>query len=437
MIDGGTVKDEIESSLASIERELQLFIEGLGMRPALKMLLDHFIITGNVAYQLDVDGESEVLRVFPLRSFVVDRDPMGGLDEAIICELISPLKIPKGLRNLLPNDNSMAVAGGPDGNVQSGGRPPLKLYTHITWDEKNGVYVKVQEFADKIVPGTRRVYKPEVLPYRFMRGSKEPNSPYGRGIGELVLGDLQTLENIHRSMSDLGALMSRSLVMVSPNGMTDKKKVASAPNGDVITGHSDDVTVLQAEKSRDMQMLMSLAQVIEGRLSTYFLMHNPRHAERVTAEEIRVNQQELQQLLGDTYDILETEFQRPLVEISLEAIGRSAQIPQEVVPIVITGAEALGRGQDFNRLSAFMQTATTTLGPEALQFINLPTALRRLAVGAGVEEDGLIKTAQQIAEERQAAQEQAQQQAVIEKGAGPLAGALAQQMTDEGGGVNE
>jgi hypothetical protein len=51
-----------------------------------------------------------------------------------------------------------------------------------------------------------------------------------------------------------------------------------------------------------------------------------------------------------------------------------------------------------------------------------------------VEEDGLIKSDQQIAEERQAAQEQQQQQTLLEKGVGPAAGALTREAVSGGGG---
>jgi len=72
-------------------------------------------------------------------------------------------------------------------------------------------------------------------------------------------------------------------------------------------------------------------------------------------------------------------------------------------------------------LATFLQTATQILGPEAvLGYTNASDVLKRLGVGFGIDMKGLIKTEEQVQQERQQAQ-QAQQQAEMLKAATPNA----------------
>ena len=83
------------------------------------------------------------------------------------------------------------------------------------------------------------------------------------------------------------------------------------------------------------------------------------------------------------------------------------------MPSVVTGLEALGRGADLQRLDAFVQGVGATLGPELLnQYLNINDYLTRRATALGLITDGLIKTEEQIEQERQQAQMQAAAQAV-------------------------
>jgi hypothetical protein len=78
--------------------------------------------------------------------------------------------------------------------------------------------------------------------------------------------------------------------------------------------------------------------------------------------------------------------------------------------MIITGLEALGRGHDLNKLDVFISGLTSTLGPEIVaQYLNLEDYIARRAAAIGVDTKGLIKTKEEI----EAAQQQAQQQAMM------------------------
>ena len=80
------------------------------------------------------------------------------------------------------------------------------------------------------------------------------------------------------------------------------------------------------------------------------------NAERVTAEEVRLTQLELEQSLGGLYSLLTVEFLIPYLNRILLVLQRSNQIPKLpklVRPKIVAGINSLGRGQDAEALTRF------------------------------------------------------------------------------------
>jgi len=74
--------------------------------------------------------------------------------------------------------------------------------------------------------------------------------------------------------------------------------------------------------------------------------------------------------------------------------------------MVITGVEALGRGQDLNELAGFLQHLTP-LGPDVVrQELNVNEYITRLAASLGIESNGLIKSDEQKQQEAEARKQQ-------------------------------
>ena len=86
----------------------------------------------------------------------------------------------------------------------------------------------------------------------------------------------------------------------------------------------------------------------------------------------------------------------------------------------VTGIEAIGRGDDRNKLIDFIQTANQALGPEVMaRFLNVEEALRRLAASGSIDTTNLVKTQQELQQEAAAQAElarQEQQQSLLETG---------------------
>ena len=258
---------------------------------------------------------------------------------------------------------------------------------------------------------------------------------------------LKSLEGLSQALVESAAASSKVVFMVRPNSSTKKIELSRASNGDIITGSRDDVSTLQVEKQYDLRVVSEAIQRFEERMSYAFLLNSAvqRDADRVTAEEIRYMANELETALGGVYSLLSQEFQLPLVRILMERMSAKGTIPKlpkgTVRPTIITGVEALGRGNDLQKLREFTAEigSIAKMNPEVVQMLNLTDLIKRIATGHGIDTEGLIKSEDQLAAEQQAAQEQAANQQIndtMQQAAPGVAGkmvdaAMQQQQTQE------
>jgi len=412
-------KATIEQGLAKIEKAVMDSIETNNDRVAVYEALKHLIVSGNVLLKLDEDG----LRTYPLNNYVVKRDPRGRILKIIIKEGISPNTLPENLRK--------AVSKVDEENKS------LNLFTCITRQKKK-FYVH-QEIAKKKVFET--YYDLDKLPFIALRFNRIDGMNYGRGHCETFEGDLRSLEGLTRAILEGSSASSKMLFMIAPNGSTRASSVAKAPNGAIIEGSASDVTVLQANKFADFRVGYEMMGRIEQRLQFAFLLNASvqRQAERVTATEVQLIANELNDALGGVYGILTTEFQLPYINTKLDMLKQQKllpNLPKELVKTkIIVGMEALGRASDRLRLLQFMSDLSNTLGAETLaRHINLDDAIKKFAVANGIDTGGLIKSREQIQEEAQAQQQQQfAQQALADPRVAIEAG---KSLADSGASVN-
>ena len=384
-------KATIEQGLAKIEKAVMDSIESNNDRVAVYEALKHLIVSGNVLLKLDEDG----LRTYPLNNYVVKRDPRGRILKIIIKEGISPNTLPENLRK--------AVSKVDEENKS------LSLFTCVTRQKKR-FYVH-QEIAKKKVFET--YYDLDKLPFIALRFNRIDGMNYGRGHCETFEGDLRSLEGLTRAILEGSSASSKMLFMIAPNGSTRASSIAKAPNGAIIEGSASDVSVLQANKFADFRVGYEMMGRIEQRLQFAFLLNASvqRQAERVTATEVQLIANELNDALGGVYGILTTEFQLPYINTKLDMLRQQKllpKLPKELVKTkIIVGMEALGRASDRLRLLQFMSDLSNTLGAETLaRHINLDDAIKKFAVANGIDTGGLIKSKEQIQEEAQAQQQQ-------------------------------
>lgn len=389
-------RSEAEEGLAKIERMVMQEIEVRGLRVPISEALKQLIVAGNVLIYLPPEGQ---IRVFRLDRYVVKRDSMGNPLEIITKESLSPLSLPERAKEVITDPES-------ESNLKD-----LDLYTCVRWTGKN--WKVHQELEGQTVPGSEGSFTKTKTPFIALRFTHMDGEDYGRGYVEEYLGDLKSLESLTQSIVEGSAAAAKVLFLVRPNGTTRIKTLAESPNGAIVTGDDNDVSSLQLGKSQDFNIAQQTIQMLQTRLSRVFLMNSSirRDAERVTAEEIRMARQELEIALGGVYAILSQEFQLPLVEILMHKMGKEKKIPKlpsdGLKPLIVTGVEALGRGEDLNKLGQFLQSLAP-LGEQAMAELNISDYIDRLAGSLGIDTEGLIKSEEQKQVEQQAAMEQQQ-----------------------------
>ena len=407
-------RSELDLSFSKIERMILEYIAASNDRVVVHQALKHLIVSGNALIFMGKNG----LKHFPLQRYVVNRDGNGNVLEIITKEIISRSVLGFEPKPKAPNDPNTEVEGSDEDDAE--------VYTCVKQDERSGRWIWHQEIDDVIIPESRSSAPKNASPWLVLRFNTVDGEDYGRGRVEEFIGDLRSLNGLSQALVEGSSVAAKVVFTVSPSATTKPQTLAQAGNGAIIQGRPEDVGVVQVGKSADFATASQMVMGLEKRISDAFLILNVRDSERTTAEEVRMTQLELEQALGGLYSLLTVEFLLPYLERTLLVLQRSNQIPKLpkdlVHPKIVTGINALGRGQDTAALTQFMQTVAGVLGPEAImKYVNPSEAIKRLAASSGIDYLNLIKTEEQLQQEMAQAQQAHQQQAAMMQQAGQFA----------------
>lgn len=398
------MRAEVEEGLNKIERAVQSEIEAGAVRVSAFEAMKHLLVGGNALLYLPDEGG---MRVFPLEKYVVRRDPMGNVLDIVVKETVAFKSLPKDIQEMI-------LADGPKNDS---GHKDIDLFTHVYLED--GKWTVYQEIKGKVVPGSEGTYPKDKTPWIPVRFTKVDGENYGRSYVEEYLGDIKSLEGLSQAIVEGSAAAAKVLMLVNPNGTTSLQTIAQAPNGEVVEGNAADVTVLQLQKFNDFRVALETMNRIDERLAYAFLLNSAiqRNGDRVTAEEIRYMANELESALGGIYSILSQELQLPIVNRIMFAMERKKKLPVlpkgTVKPVIVTGMEALGRGNDMNKLMQFFQGSAQIA--QLPMEIDKADALMRFGTALGIDMKGLVKSPEQL----QAEQQQAQQMAMMQQGINP------------------
>jgi hypothetical protein len=376
-------KATVDAGLAKIERSVMGWMEANAIRVSCFEALKLLIVTGNSLLYLPPEGG---MKVFKLDQYCIKRDPMGHVLEIVIKERVNPIVLPEEIQE------KVKAAAKQDQSET------IDLYTRIIRTKDK--WETSQEVLDMILPGSEGDYPLDKTPWVALRWSAIGGEDYGRGLIEEYLGDLKTLEALTKAIVEFSAAAAKILIFVNPNGTTRFSDVASKESGAVVAGNKNDVTILQLEKYADFQVAESTANKIEARLSRAFMLIESvqRDAERVTAEEIRQMVKELEDSLGGVYSVLSLEMQLPIVRRVMSQLtmqGKLPPLPKGVVqPVIVTGLEALGRGNDLNRLLTFTNSIMNLAN--APQELNKGNVILQIATALNIPNEGLVYSPEQM-----------------------------------------
>lgn len=410
---------KVDEGLSMVERILMNFIESNSYRVTLFECLKQLIVAGNALLFIpEPEGSYNPMKMYRLSNYVVQRDAYGNVLQIVTMDKVAYSALPEDVKGKLSGDHTP--------------EQELEVYTHIYLDEESGDYLKYEEVEGEEVDGTDAQFPIDACPYIPVRMVRLGGESYGRSYCEEYLGDLRSLEKLQESIVKQAMIASKVIGLVNPAGITQVRRLTKAQTGDFVPGRAEDISFLQLEKQADFSVARVVSESIEARLSFAFMLNSAvqRTGDRVTAEEIRYVASELEDTLGGVYSILSQELQLPMVRVllkQLQATDQIPELPQEAVePTISTGMEALGRGQDLDKLERCI-AAWTALTPLAQDpDLNMQDIKLRIANAIGLDTSGMLLTqGQKQAALAEAAQQEASMSAAQAGGAGLGAAATA------------
>ena len=398
--------EAIEAAMQQLENEALDELEQSSDAVILHAALKQLIVVGNVLLHMP---KKDPARIFRLQNYVVVRDASGNWYEIVAQEKVSKYTLPEDVRITMKDDAEEEVT----------------IYTHVKKEGDKAVWY--QEIEEAKVPGSDGRSSYEDCPYIPLRWAALENENYGRGHCEEYLGDLRSLEALSKDIIAFSAAAAKVIFLDRPNSTTDLEALQDAESGEFVEGNIEDIGVLQLNKYHDFQVTKSQIDDLSLRLSHAFLLTTGtvRNAERVTAEEIRMQAQELEDVLGGVYTVLAAELQQKVVRrliARLKQKGRFPTLPKGAVnPVIVTGFEALGRGHELNKLRQYFADGVGMYGEAFMQEFDPGAVADRLATHHNIDIQALRKTDEMK-------QQEMQMQAgstMLDKATGPVAGAMA------------
>lgn len=401
---------QLEDQLASVEIDATEQLDMVEFRPQATNAAQLLIITGN-ALEYHPDDDKDKVQIYSLRDYCVVRDLNGTVIEIVTrdCkafETFSPEVQEKlrGTKQYHPNQYEDLTK--------------VTIYTQVRL-EKDGKY-HVKQAADLIdleIAGGAS-YPSKTLPWIALTWKLQRGEDYGRGLVEDYAGAFHTIEVLTQSLINIAGVMGNLQFFVDPASMIDVAAVNAAPPGQYHAGRPDQIGTPVINKFNDAQFIKDMIDRYERQISAGFLLTSgtTRDAERVTAEEIRRDANELETSHGGIYSRLAYQWQLPVAYIILNKIGfDDSELGKKITPKIITGMDTLSRQGELDNWQMWVAGLALLEGvPEDVRAVINPSKFAAM-VGRNTQVDykSVLFTETELQQRQEAAMQQ--QQAMMQQ----------------------
>ena len=424
---------DVSALLDSLSMQVYDKMKARNIRDSFFTALQSLIVVGDVAVKLEEDFTFRCIR---FDQYVAMRDVVGDLVEFIHLEFI-----PKD--TTLPADSQQTY--GASLRERQGF---TTLYCRYVVDEE-GKWHGIKQNADGEVID-EGVY--EVFPYAVLRWNSVVSENYGRAKCEEIYGDLKALEAYTESLINSMAAASTFFMGVTPTGVTELTDLASAQNGEWVAARQEDVYVISPAQTMNpqIQQTQQSVEMMRREISEAFLMNRGsiRSAERVTATEVRMIGQELEQVLGGAFSSIARDLLTPMIERTLFLMIQQEEIDERIYSEffsgegqltldIITGLQALSRDTELQKLMQ-MGEMIRNLPEQAIKHFNFEAYGKALISSLGFDPNNWIKSEEELEKQRTAMMEEQQQAQIaqasaasVAQGVGQGVGAATQQLAPQ------
>lgn len=381
---------EVDKALVRGEKRVVRSLDRMGHRTAATLAAKYLIVTGN-ALMYYPDGKTQV---YNTRDYCVLRDLSGTVIEIVTRDM-------KAFETFTEEVQEHLVAMGKDKKYEPG--TDVTLYTQIRLED-NGKY-KVKQAADLIdLEINDNEYAKKDLPWIPLAWNLVRGDDYGRGMVEDYRGAFGAIDVLSQALVE-GVISAAALkFLVNPASVVDVAELNKSPNGSYHSGREGDIVTVKADKHLDFQQVRQVLEDYHRQIGQAFLLNSEvtRNAERVTAEEIRKDAQELEMSFGGIYSRFTEDWQEPVAGLLLSR--QDVRIGEDTIfPIIVTGLDTLSRMGDIDNYRMFADDLSMINAlPETLQqYLKFGELLTWVGNNRGLDYSKFVKTEEEVIADQQ------------------------------------
>lgn len=397
--------EELDKALIRGEKRVLRDLDKMGHRTAATMAAKYLIVTGNTLMYYP-DGKTQV---YSLRDYCVVRDLSGNVIEIVTQDM-------KAFETFSDEVQGKLRAYAKEKKYEDG--TDVVLYTQIKLQD-NGKYA-VRQAADMVeLEINKNEYAKKDLPWIPLTWNLVRGEDYGRGMVEDYRGAFGAIDVLSQSLIE-GIISAAALkFLVNPASVVDVKELNDSPNGSYHVGRDGDVVAVKSDKHLDFQQVRQVLEDYQRQIGQAFLLNSEvtRDAERVTAEEIRQDAQELEMQYGGIYSRFTEDWQEPVAHLLLSK--QDIVVNEETIfPTIVTGLDTLSRMGDIDNYRMFTNdlSLVATLPETVQEYLKTGELITWVGNNRGIDYSKFIKTTQEVINERQQAMQQ--QQAMMQEETG-------------------
>ncbi|QHJ81056.1 MAG: hypothetical protein [Bacteriophage sp.] len=398
----GIDEKELVQMLASAEQRAQLYDAQIQGYLAWVNAAEHLIGAGNAMLYMPPDDNNLV--TYPMDKYVVVRSKSGRVLKMILEEEKIVGEFEPAIQ---------AVIKAKKRGIKNG--DTVQVYTCMKWDNADKKYIIWSEVVEVKIGKEFRVTE-QNNPFIILVWKRLYGEAYGRGLLEVIAGDLFVYQFLSKAIAKGCALMSEVKFLVRRGSATTPQQHAKAESGEYIYGEEGDITVVQLDKYADYQTVSSVMEIYARRIGQAFLSNSAirRDAERVTTVEIRQDALELETTLGGAYSQIAANGQLPYARLLLKRISFKVG-ESDVMPVITTGIGALGKAGELDKLVQFseLMSIPNNWSEAAQGRIKWSDYMVMMAANLNMETPWLM-TEDEYAKQQAALQQQQQQQQLAE-----------------------
>lgn len=335
---------KVDKELSTTEKQAIEYLDMVAYRPQATFAAQLLVATGNA---LMYHPEGKPVQVFSMKDYCVCRDLSGVVIEIMTRECKSFETFHSTVQTKI-RDTKQHEGYEDDSDIT--------VYTQIKLEEDGKFYAK-QEACLVALDTTGAHWPVETLPWLPLTWTLVRGEDYGRGLVEDYAGAFHAIEVFTQSLVNLAGIMGDIKFLVDPSSVIDVAALNNSEPGSYHSGKKDQVNAIETNKNSDAQFIVTMIERYEKQIAQAFLLNTSvtRQAERVTAEEIRMQANELETSVGGIYSRLALQWQLPTAYITLDHI-KFTGASQGIKPKIITGMDSLSRQGEIENVVQWIQS---------------------------------------------------------------------------------